>query len=82
MAERFTESELELAALSWFEELGYDTISGPVIAPGEDDAERESFNDVVLNVRLEEAIARLNPDIRLTLAKKLSARCSGRTPQL
>jgi type I restriction enzyme R subunit len=34
-ASRITESTVEEAALSWFEDLGYAVLSGPNIAPGE-----------------------------------------------
>ena len=55
------ESDLENAALEWFETIGYATAHGPELAPGERHAERASFHDVVLVDRLREAIARLNP---------------------
>ena len=55
------ESDLENAALEWFETIGYATAHGPELAPGERYAERASFHDVVLVDRLREAIARLNP---------------------
>ena len=55
------EAIVEDAALSWFGELGYSIGHGPNIAPGESDAERSSFGDVVLVARLREAIQRLNP---------------------
>ena len=57
------ESTVEEAALSWFQELGYTVAHGPAIAPGEPEAERDSFGDVVLAGRLRAAIDRLNPDI-------------------
>jgi len=57
------ESDVELASLSWFQELGYETLYGPEISPGEAGAERESFSDVLLLERLRDAIDRLNPDI-------------------
>ncbi|MCE5268432.1 MAG: type I restriction endonuclease subunit R [Planctomycetaceae bacterium] len=63
MADSFNESTVEEAALSWFEELGYGVAHGPTIAPGEPEAERDSFGDVVLARRLRDAIDRLNPDI-------------------
>jgi type I restriction enzyme R subunit len=50
------ESTVEDAALAWFAELGYALGHGPHIAPGEPAAERESFNEVVLEGRLREAI--------------------------
>jgi type I restriction enzyme R subunit len=59
----FTESVVEEAALEWFEALGYAVVGGPSIAPGEAAAERRSFSDVVLEGRLREALARLNPTV-------------------
>lgn len=63
MTEQFNESTVEDAALSWFDELGYTVLHGPHVAPGEPDAERESFDEVVLAQRLRDAIDTLNPDI-------------------
>jgi type I restriction enzyme R subunit len=57
------ESIVEDAALEWFGELGYAVGHGPHLAPGEPEAERDSFGDVVLVGRLREAIRRLNPAI-------------------
>jgi type I restriction enzyme R subunit len=59
----FTESVVEEAALEWFGELGYSIAEGPKLAPGEPNAERDSFGDVVLVGRLRAAIQRLNPEI-------------------
>ena len=42
------ESTVEDAALSWFSELGYAAAHGPLLAPGEPAAERETFADVAL----------------------------------
>lgn len=57
------ESIVEEAALSWFGDLGYAIGHGPHLAPGEPEAERDSFGEVVLVGRLREAIQRLNPAI-------------------
>lgn len=57
----FTESVVEEAALAWFAELGYSTVFGPTIAPGEASAERSSHGDVVLLGRLRSALERINP---------------------
>ena len=57
------ESIVEEAALTWFEELGYAIGHGPHMAPGEMEAERNSFGEVVLVGRLRDAITRLNPTI-------------------
>ncbi len=63
MPVKFVESEVEEAALSWFEELGYSVLFGPDMAPGELFSERASYQDVILERRLREAIARLNPEL-------------------
>ena len=59
----FTESVVEEAALEWFEALGYTITGGPSIAPGEPGQERRTYADVVLDGRLREALARLNPTV-------------------
>ena len=59
----FTESIVEQAALAWFEALGYAITGGPSIAPGEPGQERRTYADVVLDGRLREALARLNPSV-------------------
>jgi len=56
-----TESEIESATLSWLSDLGYQTLFGPDIAPGMPAAEREHYGQVVLEGRLRDALARLNP---------------------
>lgn len=56
------EGTVELAALAWLQSLGYELQYGPSIAPGEPDAERVSFDEVVMAGRLRESLARLNPD--------------------
>jgi type I restriction enzyme R subunit len=55
------EAIVEDAALTWFGELGYQVGHGPYIAPGELQAERDSFGEVVLQRRLRAAVDRLNP---------------------
>lgn len=59
----FSESIIEEAALDWFRSLGYATLSGPDIAPGEMGAERETYQEVILAARLRNAIVQLNPSI-------------------
>ncbi|MDD1724727.1 MAG: type I restriction endonuclease subunit R, partial [Methanospirillum sp.] len=62
-AARIAESHLEEHTLAWLRELGYTTLFGPDIAPGEARAERDDWHEVVQKHRLAAAIARLNPDI-------------------
>ena len=60
-----TESIVEDAALAWLEALGYAVLHGPDIAAGEPGAERSdpNYRDVLLERRLRQALARLNPDL-------------------
>lgn len=58
----FNENIVEQAALEYFAELGYHTVHGPDIAPGEPRAERETYADVFLWGRLRNAIRRINPN--------------------
>ena len=44
---RMTESDVEDAALGWFEELGYAVLHGPDIGPEEPAAERDAWDRVV-----------------------------------
>ncbi|MBA4601801.1 type I restriction endonuclease subunit R [Thermoactinomyces mirandus] len=57
----YTESDLEQAALEFFEELYYEVKYGPDLAPHGEEAERSDYGDVVLKGRLREAVSRLNP---------------------
>ncbi len=59
----FVESDVEEAALSYFEELGYAVLHGPNIAPGEPSAERNTPSDVILEGRLRSALAQINPQL-------------------
>jgi len=63
MSAILTESEVESAALSWLEGLGYAVLHGPEIAPGELFAERRDYGQVVLDQRLRDALVRLNRTI-------------------
>ena len=59
----FTESEVEDAALDWLAGCGWSVAHGPDIAPDAPDAERADYGTVVLERRLRNALARLNPDL-------------------
>ena len=60
---RFYESNIEEAALEWLEELGYGTEYGPNISPGGDNSLRESYYDVIIKDKLEEALYLINKDL-------------------
>ncbi|MGG0359594.1 type I restriction endonuclease subunit R [Bacillus tropicus] len=60
---KYNESELEIAALEWLEEMDYEIVEGPDIAPDGDYAERGSFHDVVLVDRLRDSLQKINPTL-------------------
>ena len=60
---RFSESEVEAAALEWLETLGWSIAHGPDIAPDTPGSERADYGTVVLERLLRDALARLNPDL-------------------
>ena len=55
------ESVVEQAALAWLGDLGWQTAHGPDIAPDTPNAERSDYDQVVLERRLRDALAGLNP---------------------
>jgi type I restriction enzyme, R subunit len=57
------EGDVENQALSWFEEIGYTSINGTLIAPDSTAPERDDFSQVILKERLKRAIDNLNPDL-------------------
>ena len=59
----FTESTVENAALTWLESLGWSVAHGPAIAPDTPGAERSDYGAVVLERRLRDTLARLNPTL-------------------
>ncbi|GGH55829.1 DEAD/DEAH box helicase [Phocicoccus schoeneichii] len=61
MMYQFHEDDLEQATLEWLEELGYERLHGPDIAVDGEYPERESYQEVVLHDRLEEALRKINP---------------------
>ena len=56
-----TEAEVEQAALSWLEGVGWQVAHGPDIAPDTPNAERDDYGQVALERRLKDALAELNP---------------------
>ncbi|MBU0996251.1 MAG: type I restriction endonuclease subunit R [Proteobacteria bacterium] len=61
--ERITESAIENFSIKLLERSGYQYIYAPSIAPDSETSERESFEDVLLIGRLQNAVGRINPDI-------------------
>jgi len=59
----YHESELEIAALEWLEELGYETAFGPDIGPDGEYSERKDYSNVVLMERFCESLFTFNKHI-------------------
>ena len=58
---KLSESHVEDAALEWLSGLGYAVLHGPDISPNGPASDRISYDQVLLTVRLREALERLNP---------------------
>ena len=77
------ESHVEEAAIAWLAELGYATANGTDSGPDGMAPERASYVDVLLQARLEAAIARLNPDLPAEVrAEVLNKLAQAQTPLL
>ena len=60
---KLTESAIENLAIEQFEQLGYQYIYGPSIAPDAENSERTRWDEVLLRGRLEQALRRINPNL-------------------
>ena len=60
---RLTEADVEQAALGWLRGIGWSLAHGPDIAPDAPNAERDDYGQVVLERRLRDALADLNPGL-------------------
>ena len=58
-----TEADVEQVALEWLAALGWRVAHGPEIAPDTPNGERDDFGKVVLEYRLRDALAALNPSL-------------------
>ena len=63
MTAGLTEAVVEDAALAYLESLGWTIAPGPDIAPGAAIEERTDYGQVILEQRLRDALARLNPSL-------------------
>lgn len=60
---KLTESAIELFAIEQFEQLGYQYVYGPSIAPDAAQPERSRWDEVLLSGRLMQALQRINPGL-------------------
>jgi type I restriction enzyme, R subunit len=63
----FREEAVELAAMSWFELIGWKTVPGDSLAPDGLMGARASYKQAVLEPELRSALASLNPDATPTM---------------
>lgn len=54
------ENDLEDLCFEWLDDIGIECVLGEQLSPGSDNAEREHYSDVVLRLRLHDALTRLN----------------------
>jgi type I restriction enzyme R subunit len=55
------ENTVEMELLGWLEDLGYEVVFGPELAPDEGRSERKSYKHVLLEARLRDVLHRLKP---------------------
>jgi len=60
---RITEHSIEDFAIKLLEHLGYEYIYAPSIAHDGENPERSSYEEILLNHRMEEAVQRINPTV-------------------
>jgi type I restriction enzyme R subunit len=58
-----SEGGVEQACLTYLAAMGYHTAFGPMIGPGGEAEERVTWGETLLRRRLEEAVARINPNL-------------------
>jgi type I restriction enzyme R subunit len=60
---KLTESAIETLTIERLQALGFNYVYAPEIAPDSANPERDSFADILLNGRLRNAVARINPTL-------------------
>lgn len=72
---KITENEIELFAIELLEKLGFKYIYAPSIAPDSDMPMRESFADVILKDKLQNALTAINPTLDYDLIEYAVKQC-------
>jgi type I restriction enzyme R subunit len=77
------EDMVEQEMLGWFEDLGYEVVFGPELAPDGERPERKSYKHMLLEGRLRDALHRLNPGFpAAAIADAVAVLTSAGTPGL
>jgi len=72
---KITENEIELFAIELLEKLGFEYIYAPSIAPDSDMPMRESFAEVILKEKLQNALTAINPTLDYDLIEYAVKQC-------
>ena len=64
------EDDIEEWAIQLFTDLGYSYTHGAEIAPDGENSERETYSDLLLLNRLQDAARRINPNLNFIIYKK------------
>ncbi|MDQ1338943.1 MAG: type restriction enzyme subunit, partial [Campylobacterota bacterium] len=72
---KITENEIELFAIELLEKLGFEYIYAPSIAPDSETPMRESFADVILKDKLQNALTAINPTLDYDLIEYAVKQC-------
>ncbi|MDD4855972.1 MAG: type I restriction endonuclease subunit R [Sulfuricurvum sp.] len=72
---KITENEIELFAIELLEKLGFEYIYAPNICPDSDTPMRESYADVILKDKLQNALTAINPTLDYDLIEYAVKQC-------
>lgn len=72
---KITENKIELFAIELLEKLGYEYIYAPNICPDSDTPMRESYADVILKDKLQNALIAINPTLGYDLIEYAVKQC-------
>lgn len=75
MSNKITENEIELFAIELLEQLGFEYIYAPDIAPDSDTPMRESFEDVIFHEKLKNSLVSINPTLEADLLEYAAKQC-------
>ncbi|MDY0194104.1 MAG: type I restriction endonuclease subunit R [Aliarcobacter butzleri] len=66
-----TEEQVELLAIDWFKELGYEYFLGVDISPDSQNPQRKSYDEVILEPILKNSITKLNPSLPVSVIEEV-----------
>lgn len=67
-----TEDQLEQLCLNWFKSIGYDYVSGYLMAPDGENPERSNYRQIILHERLLSQLKLINPHIPVSTIEQVA----------